>query len=806
MGGDKTPPDCWQEAQCAGTAGVYGTEFQFAPLNFPGYRTPAATWTDTKGRFWLFGGTGRDSAGASGELNDLWVFDPAMGAHGEWAWMGGSSTKNPHGVYGTEYQFSDTNVPGGRDSTGHWIDKDGRLWIFGGAGIGNLNWGMNDLWAFDPTLGVHGQWAWMGGTNYTGCPPKSCSPLLGNYGTEYEFADANLPGMRSKVDSWTDGGGRFWLLGGFGKLGDGTWSSFFELWVFDPAKGAHGEWAWTGGGVGEDYGCNVCGTLYQFAPDNFPSLSDRATLLTGEDDKLWSYGGYGPGLRDFYGESNDLWVFDPGQGAHGEWTCMGGVSAQPVQYGTEYAFSPDNFPATDGGGTGWVDKSGRLWIFGGFKVNYGAIGLGTQHLTNELWAFDPTMGAHGEWAWMGGDGERSWIDDGTGHPPAPVPPGSYGTKYQFDSTHRPPPRYGANAWTDLNGNFWLYGSSTGDLNDLWELKFLPSQTISFTPLPSEVTYGVAPMTLSARASSGFPITFSILSGPAKTSGSNGSNLTITGAGTVVVAAYQDGNGEYGATQATQTILVDKASQTILFPALPQPLTYGAAPITLSATSSSGLPVTYKLVAGPGQLSGNTLTITGGGAAVVVNAYQTGNSVYGRAPLAMQGGWVFRAPLTVTADNKTMLYGGTVPALTSTPTGFVNGDTASVLTGAPTLSTIVTSTTLPGTYAIRIIKNTLTAANYLVAPKWGTLIVQPLGTVATPTFSPAGGTYTGAKSVRILDPTATIYYTVDGSTPSQTHGTHYTGPVTVSTSQTLKAIAVKKGYTPSAAASATYTID
>jgi hypothetical protein len=251
-------------------------------------------------------------------------------------------------------------------------------------------------------------------------------------------------------------------------------------------------------------------------------------------------------------------------------------------------------------------------------------------------------------------------------------------------------------------------------------------------------------------------------------------------------------------------------QTISFPAFPQPLTYGSAPVTMSATSDSGLPVTYKVIAGPGKLSGtnnSTLTITGGQASVIVDALQAGNSKYEAAPSVRQVRWVFRAPLSVTVDNKTMLYGGTVPALTWTATGFVNGDTASVLTGAPALSTIVTSTTPPGTYPIRIARDTLTAANYLVAPRWGTLTVQPLGTVATPTFSLAGGTYTGARSVRIIPATsgAPIYYTTDGSTPSSTHGTMYTGAITVSTSQTLNAIAVKKGYTPSAVVSATYTI-
>jgi hypothetical protein len=68
-----------------------------------------------------------------------------------------------------------------------------------------------------------------------------------------------------------------------------------------------------------------------------------------------------------------------------------------------------------------------------------------------------------------------------------------------------------------------------------------------------VTYGVSPITLLATASSGLPVTFSVVSGPASISGNT---LTITGVGTVEVAADQTGAADYAAAkEVTHNIVV-----------------------------------------------------------------------------------------------------------------------------------------------------------------------------------------------------------------------------------------------------------
>ena len=80
------------------------------------------------------------------------------------------------------------------------------------------------------------------------------------------------------------------------------------------------------------------------------------------------------------------------------------------------------------------------------------------------------------------------------------------------------------------------------------------------------------------------------------------------------------------------------------------------------------------------------------------------------------------------------------------------------------------------------------------------------TCEMPTFSPVAGTYTSAQNVTISTETtgATIYYTTDGSAPS-TESSVYSSAIAVSSTTTIKAMAVASGYNNSSVASATYTI-
>lgn len=82
-----------------------------------------------------------------------------------------------------------------------------------------------------------------------------------------------------------------------------------------------------------------------------------------------------------------------------------------------------------------------------------------------------------------------------------------------------------------------------------------------------------------------------------------------------------------------------------------------------------------------------------------------------------------------------------------------------------------------------------------------------GTVVAPQMSPIGGTYTSTQNVTITSATtgATIRYTTDGGTPTSTSGTVYSGPVAISSTTTLKAIAYMAGMTDSSVTTEIYTI-
>jgi hypothetical protein len=197
--------------------------------------------------------------------------------------------------------------------------------------------------------------------------------------------------------------------------------------------------------------------------------------------------------------------------------------------------------------------------------------------------------------------------------------------------------------------------------------------------------------------------------------------------TVAVGTLSAANYTFNPVLGGTLTIVTPQSQTINFPAIAN-VTYGATPVTLAATSSSGLAVSYS-VTGPATLSGATLIINGTGT-VAVTANQAGNAVYGPASSAMQHFSVIPAVVTVTAGNATRQDNTPNPPFTYSYSGFVNNDTqGAALSGTPAVSSTATITSPVGTYPITIAAGTLNSTNYSFSFVPGILTITSGGPVS-----------------------------------------------------------------------------
>lgn len=247
------------------------------------------------------------------------------------------------------------------------------------------------------------------------------------------------------------------------------------------------------------------------------------------------------------------------------------------------------------------------------------------------------------------------------------------------------------------------------------------QTVTLTAPETTYRYPVKELVpLTARSTSGLPVSLRVISGPAVLVGND---LKIIGAGTVIVTATQLGNADYLPVTLKRPLTIDvkKGDQNITFHNLPGTAIYGEK-LTLDATATSSLPVRFSALSGPGKISGDELRFIGAGE-VVIAASQAGNANYLPAREAKASIAVAKAKLKVIANNFTIRKGQPLPAFTYNFEGFVNGDTkATAVTGKPKLITSATANSAPGTYSITISNGTLASKNYAFTFKNGTLTI------------------------------------------------------------------------------------
>jgi hypothetical protein len=301
--------------------------------------------------------------------------------------------------------------------------------------------------------------------------------------------------------------------------------------------------------------------------------------------------------------------------------------------------------------------------------------------------------------------------------------------------------------------------------------------LAVTPAPLTVTASPASMVYGSAVPSLSYMVAGFVNGDTTSVVSGTPSLTTTATSSSPVA----GN-PYPITVTTGSLAAANYSFTSFvngaLTVTPAPLTVSASPASMaygSAVPALGYAIT-------GFVNGDTSSVVSGSPSTTTTAKSSSPVAGSPYPITITAGslaaanynftsfvngalTVTPAPLTVTASPASMVYGSAVPALSYTLTGFVNGDTASVVSGSPSLTTTATSSSAVAgnPYAITVTTGSLAAANYSFSLVNGVLTVTPAP--LTVTASPASMVY--GSVVPAFDDTITGF--VNGDTKSVISG-------------------------------------
>ena len=742
-------------------------------------------------------------------------------APNEWTWMGGPSTGAAPPVFSKLGTPAAGNIPPGRYEAATWTDKSGNFWLFGGdLGYSPCCVLANDLWELSAATK---EWAWMGGSATSNTP--------GVYGTLGTPSAQSAPGSREGASSWTDNKGNLWLFGGYGLDENGSWVVLNDLWEFSPASG---EWTWMSGSsvIGNScafngWGCaqqSDYGTLGTPAPGNTPGSRDAAVTWTDQQGNLWLFGGLGYDVmaQDQY-SFNELWEYDI---SLNEWAWMGGSSTregsaclldleflyyrcgEPGVYGTEGTAAAGNIPGGRAGATGWRDKQGNLWLFSGngFDIN------GYYGDPNDVWEFNPSSM---QWTWMGGNSAitANGCDyyDCSG-------PSLYGPLGSASAGDLPTGRDHGVGWTDSSGNFWLFGGGGGDEPEFWSNGWIVDRyndLWEFNPSTNQWTLmGANWPTLCGDACVPDPgAVYGVMGTP--TAGDN-PGLRIAPAG------WTDSNGNFWLFGGEAFDPVGYYNDLWEY----QPSAAGALPTTATPTFSvpAGSYASAQSVMMNDATDGVFIYYTTDGTTPTFNSTYFNPSF--SPPISVQHSATLKAIAVAdgcyTSAVATAAYALPAPAATPTfsvPSGTYTSFQTVIISDATPGATIyytvdgstptARSSVYKGPLSIEgslTLQAVATASGYTISYAGSATYTLALPTAAMPTFSVADGTYTAPQTVTMSDsaPGAIIYYAINGY-PSASSSV-YSGPITVSASETIRAQATAKNYYPSGIAGATYVIN
>lgn len=366
-----------------------------------------------------------------------------------WVWMGGDSTINQPGLYGTKGVPGSANRPGARKQSASWTDDNGNFWLFGGRREASSVSGAcyNDLWKYSPA--TH-QWTWVSGDTIPYTAAATGQGLVA--GTQGVPAVTNQPGARSLANHWKDADGNFWIQGGGASNGGVRYN---DLWKYDVTNNT---WTWIRGNTApaiEQAG--VYGILGTSSPANIPGSRIAGACWTDDDGFLWLFGGQGVTTAPSASSAglSDLWKYNI---ITNEWTWVGGSNAAPTanqlaSYGTMGVAAVTNKPGGRTWPITWVDTGNNLWMMGG--LGYGE--TTTQGVLNDLWKYNTVSN---QWTWMNGSNIVNHQ-------------GTYVSQGISGVGRMPRCRFGSTSWTDKAGDFWLFGGVTIawqnlTVNDIWK--------------------------------------------------------------------------------------------------------------------------------------------------------------------------------------------------------------------------------------------------------------------------------------------------------------------------------------------------
>jgi hypothetical protein len=228
----------------------------------------------------------------------------------------------------------------------------------------------------------------------------------------------------------------------------------------------------------------------------------------------------------------------------------------------------------------------------------------------------------------------------------------------------------------------IYSAATPVYRAFWVN--LAHQTIAFPTIPPQVEMTSVP--LSATASSGLAVSFASTTPSICTVSGTTASLLVPG--TCAIQATQAGNSTtYNPAPAVNQSFTVRTTQTITFPAIA--VQYALASVSLSATASSGLTVSFASTTPTVcTVSGTTATLLISGSCTI-EAMQAGNGAYAAAPVVYRAFWVNPAHQTIAFPNPGPQSG--VPSLNLSATAS-SGLTVSFASTTPTVCTVATGAT------------------------------------------------------------------------------------------------------------------